>query len=97
MSPAAVSSTYHVCQSNVKEHSTSQGKDPVRGETVAGQDAKTHAEVAAASREEVKEESLLYTHAGIQQDHKVSWSGKEEGIKKKMSGQLTCRAAAGSL
>lgn len=38
----------HVCQSDVKEHSTRQGEDPVRGETVAGQDAEPHAEVAAA-------------------------------------------------
>lgn len=41
--------TDHVCQSNVEEHSACQGKDPVRGEAVAGQDAKAHAEVTATS------------------------------------------------
>lgn len=82
ISPAAVPSTDHVCQSDVKEHSTRQGEDPVRGETVAGQDAKTHAEVAAASGQEVKEESLLYAHAGVQQDHEVSWLGEEDGMKR---------------
>lgn len=62
----------HVCQSDVQEHSPSQGKDPVGGEAVAGQDAKAHAQVTATSRQEVKEQSLLYTHSSVQQDHKVS-------------------------
>lgn len=65
--------THHVCQSNVEEHSPSQGKDPVRGEAVAGQYAKAHAEITATSWQEVKEQSLLYAHSSVQQDHKVPW------------------------
>lgn len=65
--------TDHVCQSNVEEHSPCQGKDPVGGEAVARQDAKAHAQVTAASWQEIKEQCLLYAHASIQQDHKVSW------------------------
>lgn len=99
--PTFVPNTDHVCQSDVKEHSTRQGEDPVRGETVAGQDAKTHAEVAAASRQEVKEESLLYAHASVQQDHKVSWLVGKDGIvnesHRKQTDQLTSPVAAGSL
>lgn len=47
--------TDHVCQSDVEEHSPCQGKDPVGGEAVAGQDPKAHAQVTATSRQEVKE------------------------------------------
>lgn len=63
---------HHVCQSDVEEHSSGQSEDPVRRETVAGQDPKAHAQVAAAGRQEVKEQRLLDAHAGIQEDHKVS-------------------------
>ncbi len=68
--------TDHVCQSDVEEHSSCQGKDPVGGEAVAGQDAKAHAQVTATSRQEVKEQSLLYAHASIEEDNKVSWEQK---------------------
>lgn len=68
-----IPNTDHVCQSDVKEHSPRQGKDPVRGEAVAGQNAKAHAQVTATSRQEVKEQSLLYAHASVQQDHKITW------------------------
>lgn len=61
----------HVCQSDVQEHPPCQSKDPVGGEAVSCQDAEAHAQVTAASRQEVKEQSLLYAHASVQQDHKV--------------------------
>lgn len=64
--------TYHISQSNIQEHSSSQCKDPVGREVAASQDAKGQTHVTAASRKEVEEESLLDTHPGIEQDDKVS-------------------------
>lgn len=68
-----IPNTDHVCQSDVEEHSSCQGKDPVGGKAVAGQNAKAHAQVTATCWQEVKEQSLLYAHASVQQDDKVSW------------------------
>lgn len=65
--------TDHVCQSDVEEHAPRQCKDPVGWEAVPSQDAKAHTQITAAGRQEVKEQRLLYAHASIQQDYKVSW------------------------
>ena len=50
--PQRLSATNHVGQCNVEEHAPGQGEDPVGREAVAGQDAKPHAQVAAAGRKE---------------------------------------------
>lgn len=75
--------TYHIGQGNIQEHSSSQREDPVGREVAAGQDAKAQTHVAAAGGKEVEEERLLEAHASIEQDDKVSYSGREnrgEGV-----------------
>ena len=49
----------------------------------SSQDAKGQTHVAAASRKEVEEESLLDAHASIEQDNKVSYNrdGHRKGIE----------------
>lgn len=63
---------YHVCQSDVKKHSTSNGKDGIWSEAAAQQDAQHQAEITAHSREQVKKHSLRDTHTRVQQNHKVT-------------------------
>lgn len=49
----------------------------------SSQDAKGQTHVAAASRKEVEEESLLDAHASIEQDNKVSYNrdGHRKGVE----------------
>lgn len=70
---------HHVSQRDVEEHAPRQCEDPVRREVAPCQDAEAHAQVAAAGRQKVKEESLLDAHAGVEQYHKVTFAHRAGG------------------
>ena len=69
--------THHVCQCDVKEHSSCDGKDWIGGKIAPENDAEHETDVTRHSRQQVEENSLRYAHTGVQQDHKVTCRGKE--------------------
>lgn len=70
--------TRHVCQRNVQEHSSRDGKDCIGGEIAPEQDSKHEADVTRHGRQQVEENGLRDAHPGIQQDYKVTCTTKHK-------------------
>lgn len=72
--------THHVCQGNVQEHPSSNGKDHARGNGASDHDPQHQADVAGHRRQQVEEDGLWDAHAGVQQDHEVSCGWSKSGF-----------------
>lgn len=75
------STTHHVCQGNVQEHSSSNGEDDTGGKGAPDHDPQNQADVARHRRQQVEENGLWDAHASIQQDHEISCRGAKWQIQ----------------